>query len=73
MIDQKKKFILIIHNSCDIYSEGKCQLLLLLVFAEQENLYDVSTDKTVEAKGIPLSQIVYVNFEDERLLEMHLR
>ena len=26
--------------------------------------------KQLEANGIPLSQIVYVNFEDERLLEM---
>ena len=26
--------------------------------------------KNLEANGIPLSQIVYVNFEDERLLEM---
>lgn len=26
--------------------------------------------KQLEAKGVPLSQIVYVNFEDERLLEM---
>ena len=24
----------------------------------------------LEANGIPLSQIIYVNFEDERLLEM---
>ena len=26
--------------------------------------------KQLEADGIPLSQIIYVNFEDERLLEM---
>ena len=26
--------------------------------------------KRLEANGVPLSQIVYVNFEDERLLEM---
>ena len=26
--------------------------------------------KRLEADGIPLSQIIYVNFEDERLLEM---
>ena len=26
--------------------------------------------KQLEDNGIPLSQIVYVNFEDERLLEM---
>ena len=26
--------------------------------------------KTLEETGVPLSQIVYVNFEDERLLEM---
>ena len=26
--------------------------------------------KNLQASGIPLSQIVYVNFEDERLLEM---
>ena len=25
--------------------------------------------KQLESKGVPLSQIVYVNFEDERLLE----
>lgn len=33
-------------------------------------IYDVSTNKQLEADGIPLSQIIYVNFEDERLLEM---
>ena len=26
--------------------------------------------KQLEADGVPMSQIVYVNFEDERLLEM---
>lgn len=26
--------------------------------------------KQLESKGVPLSQIVYVNFEDERLLEI---
>ena len=26
--------------------------------------------KQLEADGIPLSQIIYVNFEDERLLEI---
>lgn len=33
-------------------------------------LYDVSADTDLTWKKVPLSQIVYVNFEDERLLEM---
>ena len=70
MIDQKKS-TLIIHLFPDITIWKKNVNYCFVGIRRTGKSYMMYQQiKQLEENGIPLSQIVYVNFEDERLLEM---